>query len=67
MESERVEKVEIKLSYLEETVDQLNEIVVAQQKEMVELHACVDALKKKVAELMLDEGEEIANRRPPHY
>lgn len=66
MESERVEKVEVKLSYLEETVEQLNEIVVAQQKEMAELHAHVDALKK-IAELMRDEGEEIANRRPPHY
>lgn len=67
MESERVEKVEVKLSYLEETVEQLNEIVVAQQKEMAELHAHVDALKKKIAELMRNEGEEIANRRPPHY
>ncbi len=67
MESERMEKIEVKLSYLEETVEQLNEIVAAQQKEMAELRAHGDALQKKVAELMRDEGEEIANRRPPHY
>lgn len=67
MESERIEKVEIKLSYLEETVDQLNGIVAAQQKEMEKLAGTIESLQKKIAELVEETGGDIPDRRPPHY
>lgn len=67
METARMEKVEIKLSYLEETVAQLDGIVASQQKEMEGLRTQLEALKKKVAQLAEEEEREIPDRRPPHY
>ncbi len=67
METERVEKIEVKLSYLEEMVSQLNVVVVSQQKEMNDLNRQMEALRKKVREIQDGEGGDIPSRRPPHY
>ncbi|MGD1820299.1 MAG: SlyX family protein [Pleomorphochaeta sp.] len=63
-----IEKIEIKISYTEEIVAQLNEIVTNQQKEIGILNNHINKLEKKIVEL-LEEGEssDLPNRKPPHY
>lgn len=65
---EAIEKIEIKLSYAEEMVAQLNEIIIAQQKEMGIMNNHITKLERKVAQLMEEsESADLPNRRPPHY
>ncbi len=63
-----IEKIEIKISYTEEIVAQLNEIVTNQQKEIGILNNHINKLEKKIVEL-LEEGEssDLPNRKPQHY
>lgn len=63
-----VEKVEIKVSYLEAEVAELNEVIIAQQKNYDALAVEVEALKKKVRDLIEEAGDgDRPSRRPPHY
>lgn len=62
-----IERLEIKISYLEKENADLNETVIDLEKKMSGLLSEVDELKKKVIALLEDEGEERVNRRPPHY
>ncbi len=62
-----IERLEIKISYLEKENADLNETVIDLEKKMRGLLSEVDELKKKVIALLEDEGAERENRRPPHY
>lgn len=61
---ERMEKVETDLSYLQDTVRQLNDIVTSQQLLVSKLERQVEFLAKRVEEL---DTEARPNRKPPHY
>lgn len=67
MDQERLEKVEIKMAYLEDMVSQLNDIVIAQEKIIEEQKVQIAVLKRKFEDFVENGGEEIPNRRPPHY
>ena len=64
--SERVDALEARLAYQDQTIEQLNETITAQWKQ-------IDALTRQLAELKerLQEAESNAsgpvNERPPHY
>lgn len=62
-----IESVEIKISYLESANEELNEVVIAQAKEINHLKVQIEALEKKVEDLIEESGEARPNRRPPHY
>ncbi|MCY1153481.1 MAG: SlyX family protein [Sphaerochaetaceae bacterium] len=65
---ESIEKIEIKLSYAEEMVAQLNEIIINQQKEIGIMNNHINKLERKVAQLIEDnESSDLPNRKPPHY
>jgi SlyX protein len=65
---ESIEKIEIKLSYAEEMVAQLNEIIINQQKEIGIMNNHINKLEKKVAQLIEDnETSDLPSRKPPHY
>ena len=60
---ERVNKLEMILSYQDQTLEDLNEVVLAQQKQ-------IDALEKELKKFqntLMSLGEEVDNRPPPHY
>ncbi|MFA6689699.1 MAG: SlyX family protein [Sphaerochaetaceae bacterium] len=60
--------IEMKLSFLEATVDELNAIVVEQRKEQALLEQRLEILTKKVEDLIEEAGDgPRPNRRPPHY
>jgi SlyX protein len=64
--SERIDTLETRLAYQDETIEQLNQTITAQWKQ-------IDALTRKVTELgdRLQEAEANApgpaSERPPHY
>jgi SlyX protein len=64
--SERIDTLETRLTYQDETIEQLNQTITAQWKQ-------IDALTRKITELgdRLQEAEANApgpaNERPPHY
>lgn len=64
--SERIDAIESRLTYQDETIESLNEVITAQWKQ-------IDALTRQIAQLSerLQEAEANApgpaNERPPHY
>ena len=64
--TERIDALEMRLAYQDDTIETLNQTITAQWKQ-------IDALMRKVAELgeRLQEAETNApgpaNERPPHY
>lgn len=65
--TEEQEKIEIKLAYMEAKVEELNEVVIEQEKSIDSLTIQLRQLSKKVDDLIESEGESRPNRRPPHY
>ncbi|AUC95212.1 MULTISPECIES: SlyX family protein [Bradyrhizobium] len=64
--SERIDALEVRLTYQDETIETLNQTITAQWKQ-------IDALTRQIAELRdrLQEAERHApgpvSERPPHY
>lgn len=67
MANEELDRLEIKVSYLESLNAELNEVVIEQGKEITHLMVQIEEIKKKLKDLMDVTAEERANRRPPHY
>ena len=63
-----IEKVEIKISYLENQVKDLNEVVVNQMKDIEALSIQLLKLEQKVSDLIEEAGDgDRPSRKPPHY
>ena len=67
MYEDELERLEIRLSYLEKQKAELNEVVIDQGKTITHLLVQMEEMKKKVKDLMDVTADERANRRPPHY
>ena len=62
-----IERLEIKISYLESQNAELNDVIIDQGKSIVLLEKRIEFLEKKVGDLIEESGEARPNRRPPHY
>ncbi len=62
--SERLMKLETDMAYLQETVQELNDIVAAQQALMLKLEKQNEVLNRRIEDL---DTEARPNRKPPHY
>ena len=62
-----LEKLEIKVSYLEAQNEELNECVIDFGKKLTQMMAQIEEMKKKIKDLMDITGEERESRKPPHY
>lgn len=63
-----IERIEVKISYLEAGQEELNEVIIHQQKEIDQLNYLVEKLTEKLKSLIEEVGT--PNRpstRPPHY
>jgi len=68
MNEARLENIESKLAFLEHTVEDLNKIVYAQQKQIDRQHALIDSLVEHVRALEdAAPDRPTGNERPPHY
>lgn len=63
----RCTNLEIKLAYMEDFLNKLQNIAVEQGKILDKIVAENRVLKNKVRELIEAQEEDMPNRRPPHY
>ncbi len=67
MENERLTSLEVKCAYLEDFLNNLQEVVVEQGKVIDSLKGENTSLKKKLTELSDAVEGEIPQVKPPHY
>ncbi len=68
MNEARLENIETKIAFLEHTVEDLNQVVYAQQKQIERQQALIDSLVEHVRELEeATPDRPTGNERPPHY
>lgn len=65
---EKLNSLEVKMSYQESTLDELNKIVSTQEKEIAIMQNHINKIERKVEE-MEESGDngDLPSRRPPHY
>lgn len=64
MTDDRLEDLEIKIAFQDKAINELNQVLCDQQKEIDRLAALVDILIKQRTER---ESHGPANEKPPHY
>lgn len=66
---ERLINLEIKITQQDHTIDELNEVIIEQQKRIEDLELKTSALIEKYKELITEpeEGEIRPHEKPPHY
>lgn len=69
---ERVMQLESKIAFQEDTIDQLNDALCDQQKQMQQLNTTIGVLTEKLKELISDKSDQPGHfsadaERPPHY
>ncbi|MBL7005854.1 MAG: SlyX family protein [Spirochaetia bacterium] len=70
MSEESIIRLETKISYQDDLIQQLNEVVIEQQKQIRDLESRTDILTKKLEDLLELTAEERTSGgkdRPPHY
>jgi len=63
----RIMDLEIKLSYMEDFMNQIQEVAVQQTRDIEKLKAENKLMAERIKELIDAEEGEIPNRKPPHY
>ena len=65
---DNIEALEIKIAYLEKQNAELSELLIEADKDIAGLKKKLDALEKKVEDIIEEGGvDRPPNRRPPHY
>ncbi len=64
--SERIDALESRLAYQDQTIEQLNETITAQWKQIDALMRQMTALNERLQDAEADRPAP-ANERPPHY
>ncbi len=67
MSEERFENLEIKIAYMEELVDSLNQVVSDQQLQIMRLNRTCELLNEKILALNETTGQTMEPEIPPHY
>jgi len=69
MNEERLVEIETQLAFQQQTVNELNDVIYKQQKEIDKLDTICETLAKRVKELSESAAgiDAPANDKPPHY
>lgn len=69
MSSEELERIELKIAFLERANNELSDVVYRQQQELTTLTEKVAALAEKLDSVKVDEqtAYTLEDERPPHY
>ncbi len=67
MKNEVLERLELKIAYLERANHDLSDVVYRQQRELDELRAKLVAFSGRVYELLHQQPHTDEEERPPHY
>ena len=65
--SSKIEDIEIRLAFQEETLEVLNNVVIEQQKEIEKLNSYVRVLKDKISSVESSGTQPENEAPPPHY
>ena len=63
---EKLIDLEMRLSFQEETIDQLNDTILHQNKTIEKLTRSLGLLSQKLENIDVESGD-ISDQRPPHY
>ena len=63
----RIMELEIKNSHLEDTIEQLNKIVIQQQQSIDEIVRHLEQIQNKISNLQESHDKELPEPPPPHY
>ena len=61
------ERVQTKIAYLEQAMNELSDVVFRQHKAIQVLEAQLNALKERLSGVGPDEARTLEQERPPHY
>ena len=65
---EMIIRLETKIAYQDDLIQQLNEVVIGQQQQIRDIQSKTDLLSKKLEDLLeLTAEERTSGERPPHY
>lgn len=64
---ERLTSIEMKLAYMEDFVNQIQEVTVEQAKTIDKLQKEIKMMSDKIRDMSNVMEGDIPNRRPPHY
>ena len=68
MSTEAIERLEMKIAFLERANNELSDVVYRQQREIQGLRARIEGLAERVSSMRsADEGRLPEDERPPHY
>ena len=68
MSEESIIRLETKVAYQDDLIQQLNEVIIDQQQRIRDLESKTDLLSKKLEDLLeLAAEERSSGERPPHY
>ena len=69
LEAEVLARLQEKLAFLEDNVEQLNDALASQQRELIEMRNVNELLKEKYRQISAQqsEAEAILDEKPPHY
>ena len=65
--SERLTAIEMKLAYMEDFVNQIQNVAVEQTKTIDKLQKEIKMMSDKIREMSEAAEGDIPNRKPPHY
>ncbi|HOT28186.1 MAG TPA: SlyX family protein [Candidatus Ozemobacteraceae bacterium] len=64
----RIVELEMKVSYQDKTIEDLNETVTSLQREVQQLDRLISQVRQKLSPSSMTEADiNIANEKPPHY
>lgn len=66
-QQDSLERVQTKIAYLEQAMNELSDVVFRQHKEIEALEAQIKALKERLTGALPDEVRTLEQERPPHY
>lgn len=69
MSEERLEKIETKIAFQEDMIEELNKTIFQQSKQLERLEAKCEALADYISSLAasVNENKSVMSERPPHY
>ncbi|MDH5630838.1 MAG: SlyX family protein [Gammaproteobacteria bacterium] len=63
----QIEKMQTQIAFQEETIEQLNQALIGQQKDITRLTMLVENLNAKLEDVQQGKPNEMIDERPPHY
>lgn len=66
-DAERMEDLESRIAFQEDTLDKLNDVVSRQELEIERLTRMIKIINSQLKQLDLGGGDEVVDEPPPHY